>query len=161
MPSLPIWPNYTFFQWSEIVRSDTNPYFNLQTCKWKKENDSPSSFFNFLWNLNFILTEKVMTIFPRLPVWDVIQEPGKTITSLDHISDMIVRQDLKLKPKDHQEFISNEFFFSFWNITIFFYSEHSMMTCLEQQNTRIQSSDTKCYETSSQKDRKDISMTFK
>ena len=29
------------------------------------------------------------------------------------------------------------------------------MTYLEQQNPRIQSSDTKCYETNSQKDRKD------
>jgi len=37
------------------------------------------------------------------------------------------------------------------------YSENSMMTCLEQQNPRIQSSDTKCHKTSSQKDRKDRS----
>ena len=35
------------------------------------------------------------------------------------------------------------------------------MTCLEQQNPRTQSSDTKCYETSSQKDRKDRSMNLK
>ena len=33
-------------------------------------------------------------------------------------------------------------------------SENATMTCLEQRNPRIQSSDTKCYETSSQKDRK-------
>jgi len=33
------------------------------------------------------------------------------------------------------------------------YSENSMMTCLEQRNPRIQSSDTKCYETSLRKDR--------
>ena len=31
------------------------------------------------------------------------------------------------------------------------YSENSMMSCLEQRNPRIPSSDTKCYETSSQK----------
>ena len=37
------------------------------------------------------------------------------------------------------------------------YSENDAMTCLEQQNPRIQSSDTKCYETSSQKDRKERS----
>ena len=37
------------------------------------------------------------------------------------------------------------------------YSENSTMTCLEQRNPRIQSSDTKCYETSSQKDRKERS----
>ena len=37
------------------------------------------------------------------------------------------------------------------------YSENSTMTCLEQRNPRIQSSDTKCYDTSSQKDRKERS----
>ena len=37
------------------------------------------------------------------------------------------------------------------------YSENATMTCLEQRNPRIQSSDTKCYETSSRKDRKDRS----
>ena len=37
------------------------------------------------------------------------------------------------------------------------YSENSTMTYLEQRNPRIQSSDTKCYETNSQKDRKDRS----
>ena len=37
------------------------------------------------------------------------------------------------------------------------YSENSTMTCLEQRNPRIQSSDTKCYETSSRKDIKDRS----
>ena len=36
-----------------------------------------------------------------------------------------------------------------------------MMTCLEQRNPRIQSSNTKCYETNSQKDRKDRSTTYK
>ena len=34
------------------------------------------------------------------------------------------------------------------------YREISTMTCLEQRNPRIQSYDTKCYETSSRKDRK-------
>ena len=38
------------------------------------------------------------------------------------------------------------------------YSENATMTCLEKRNPRIQSSDTKCYETSSRKDRKDRSM---
>ena len=37
------------------------------------------------------------------------------------------------------------------------YSENATMTYLEQRNPRIQSSDTKCYETSSQKDRKERS----
>ena len=34
------------------------------------------------------------------------------------------------------------------------------MTYLEQQNPRIESSDTKCYETSSQNDRKDRSTPY-
>jgi len=34
------------------------------------------------------------------------------------------------------------------------------MTCLEQRNRRIQSSDAKCYETSSLKDRKDRSTPY-
>ena len=46
------------------------------------------------------------------------------------------------------------FFFCFWNITEKSYSENSTMTCLDKRNPRIQSSDTKCYETSSRKDRK-------
>jgi len=40
------------------------------------------------------------------------------------------------------------------------YSENSTMTCLEQRNPRIPSSDTKCYETSSRKDRKDRSTPY-
>ena len=40
------------------------------------------------------------------------------------------------------------------------YSEDSTMPCLEQQNPRIQSYDTKCYETSSRKDRKDRSTPY-
>ena len=51
------------------------------------------------------------------------------------------------------------FFFCFSNITERSYSENSMMTYLGQRNPRIQSSDTKCYETSSRKDRKDRSTT--
>ena len=38
------------------------------------------------------------------------------------------------------------------------YSENATMTCLEQRNPRIQSSDTKCYEANSRKDIKDRSM---
>ena len=49
------------------------------------------------------------------------------------------------------------FFLNFRNVVENSYSENSMMTCLEQRNPRIQSSDTKCYETSSRKDRKDRS----
>ena len=60
-----------------------------------------------------MLREKVMTIFPRSPGWDVIREPTKTLASLDHISENITRQDLKLGPEDHRDFGSNGFFFSF------------------------------------------------
>jgi len=48
-----------------------------------------------------ILREKVMMIFPRSPILDVIQEPAKTLTFLDHISVNIVRQDMKFKPEDN------------------------------------------------------------
>jgi len=37
------------------------------------------------------------------------------------------------------------------------YSENAMMTYLEQRSPRIQSSDTKCCETSARKDRRDRS----
>ena len=40
------------------------------------------------------------------------------------------------------------------------YSKNSTMTCLEQRNPRIQSSDTKCYGTNSRKDRKDRSTPY-
>ena len=40
------------------------------------------------------------------------------------------------------------------------YSENPTMICLEQRNPRIQSSDTKCYETSSRKDRKERSTPY-
>ena len=49
------------------------------------------------------------------------------------------------------------FFFTFEMSQKKSYSENAMMTYLEQRNPRIQSSDTKCYETSSRKDRKDRS----
>jgi len=54
------------------------------------------------------------------------------------------------------DFFSDDFFFfAFGTSQFFFYSENATMTCFEQRNPRIQSFDTKCYETNSQKDRKD------
>ena len=56
-----------------------------------------------------MLREKVMTILPRSPVWDVIREPAKTLTSLDHISENIARKYLKFGPEVHRDFSSNGF----------------------------------------------------
>jgi len=121
-------------------------------------NYSPSSFCTFLQNFNLILKEKFMTIFPKSPVWNIIQESAKKSTSSDHISANIARKALKFGPKVQCNFFSNGFFFRFWNIAKKkSYSENSMMTYLEQWNPRIQSSDTKCNETSSQRDRKERS----
>jgi len=46
-----------------------------------------------------MLREKVMMIFPRSPVWNVIQESAKRPTSADHISVIIVRKALKFGPE--------------------------------------------------------------
>ena len=126
--------------------------------KYINENYSPSSFCNFLRNFNPMLRKKVMTIFPRSPVLSVIQESAKRRTSSDHISENIPQNALKFGPKVQNNFGSNGFCFYLLKHRIKkSYSEHSTMTCLEQRNPRIQSFNTKCYETSSRKDRKDRS----
>ena len=118
-------------------------------------NYSLSSFCTFLRNFNLIPREKVMTIFPRSPVWNVIQESAKRPIYSDHIFAIIVRKDLKFGPEIQRDFFSNGFFFLPSETSQKkSYSENATMTCLEQRNPRIQSSDTKCYETSSRKDRK-------
>ena len=58
-----------------------------------------SSFYNVLPNFNLMLREKVMTIFPRSLVWNVIQESAKRPTSLDHISANIAQKALKFRPE--------------------------------------------------------------
>jgi len=50
-----------------------------------------------------------MMIFPRSPIWDVIWEPAKTITSFSHISEDIARKYMKCRPEVHQDFGSNGF----------------------------------------------------
>ena len=75
------------------------------------ENYCPSSFCNFLWNFNLMLREKFMTFFPRSPAWNVIPESRKTLTSLDHISENIAKQDLKFGSELHQDVNSNGFYF--------------------------------------------------
>jgi len=44
-----------------------------------------------------MLKTKDMTIFPRSPVWNVIQESTKRSTSLDHISVNIARKALQFR----------------------------------------------------------------
>jgi len=75
-----------------------------------KRNYNPSSFYIFLRNFNLIPREKVMTIFPRSPVWNVIQESAKRPTSSDHISANIAQKTLKFGPEVQHDFFSNGFF---------------------------------------------------
>ena len=157
MHNLPRWPDYRPFQKSEVVWSATCTIFDIWFWKRYTKNYSPSSFCIFLRNFNLIPREKVMTIFPRSPVLNVIQESAKSPTSSDHISANIARKALKFGPKVQRDFFSNGFFFTSERSQKKSYSENATTTCLEQRNPRIQSSDTKCYETSSRKDRKDRS----
>ena len=57
-----------------------------------------------------MLREKVMTIFPRSPIWSVIQESAKRPNSSDHISTNIARKALKLGPEIQRDLFSNGFF---------------------------------------------------
>ena len=52
-----------------------------------------------------------MTIFPRSPVWSVIQQSAKRLTSSDHNSENIARKALKFGPKVQRDVFSNGFFF--------------------------------------------------
>ena len=107
-------------------------------------NYSPSSFCFFLRNVNPIPREKVMTIFARSHVLNVIQESAKRPTSSDHISENIARKALKFGPKVQRDLFSNGLFFlNSETSQKKSYSENATMTCLEQRNPRIQSSDTK------------------
>lgn len=56
-----------------------------------------------------MLKTKAMTIFPRSPIWNVIQESAKTLTSSDHISANVVRQALKFGPEVQNDLSSNGF----------------------------------------------------
>jgi len=75
-----------------------------------KRNYSPSSFCTFLWNFNPIPTENVMMIFPRSPVWNVIQESAKRPTSSNHNSTKIAWKALKFGPTVQRDVFSNGFF---------------------------------------------------
>ena len=52
-----------------------------------------------------------MMLFPRSPVWNVIQESVKIPTSSDHISINIVRTTFKFGPKVQCDLFSNGFVF--------------------------------------------------
>jgi len=79
-----------------------------------------------------MLKEKVMMIFPKSPVWNVIQESTKIPTSSNHISANIALKDLKFRLEIQCNFFSNGFsFLSFRNVAKKSYSENATMTCLE------------------------------
>ena len=52
-----------------------------------------------------------MTIFPRSPVWNVIQKSAKRPTSSDHNAENIAQKALKFGPKVQRDVFSNGFFF--------------------------------------------------
>jgi len=110
MHNLPRWPDYRPFQKSEIVWSATYQFFDLWLWKIYTRNYSPSSLYTFLQNFNLMLREKAMMIFPKSPVWNVIQESAKIPTSSDNISANIARKDLKFGSEIQRDFISNGFF---------------------------------------------------
>ena len=60
-----------------------------------------------------MLRAKVMMIFPRSSVWNVIRESAKTLTSSDHISENIVKQALKFRPEVQNDFDTNGFFLAY------------------------------------------------
>ncbi len=86
------------------------PVSTLGSENGTQKNNSMSSFCN-LRKFNLMLRAKVMTIFPRSPIWNVIQEFEKTLTSSYHISPNIVRQTLKFGPEVQNDFSSNAFLF--------------------------------------------------
>ena len=102
----------------------------------------------FCWLLK-LRRENVLVKIPRLPVLDEILELAKTLTSSDHISEKIARQDLKFRPRFRDILSQMGFFLVSEMSQKKIYRENATMTCLEQRNPRIQSSDTKCQETSS------------
>jgi len=78
-------------------------------------NYSPSSFCNFLWKFSLMLRATVITILPRSPIWKVIRESGKTLTSSDHISAIQWDKPWNLDPKFKTILAQMGVFFSFWS----------------------------------------------
>jgi len=79
-----------------------------------------------------MLREKVMTIFPRSPVLNVIQESAKGPNSSDHISTNIAQKALKFRPEIQHDVFSNGIFLSSKTSQKKSYSENDTMTYLEQ-----------------------------
>ena len=106
-------PTVTCLYTSSVERSCTTCHkslFQPLDMKMHTRNYSPCSFCTFLQNFNPIPKEKFMTIFPRSPVWNVIQEFAKRPTSSDHNSTKIARKSLKFGPKVQCDVFSNGFF---------------------------------------------------
>ena len=57
-----------------------------------------------------MLKTKVMTIFPRSPVWNVIREFAKRPTSSDHMSANIAQKALNFRLEVQNDFNPNGFF---------------------------------------------------
>ena len=74
-----------------------------EVCLW--EPDSLEKAFRLARKME----RKIMTIFPRSPIWNVIRESTKTLTSLDHIFENIANQDMKFFHAVHHDFGSNVF----------------------------------------------------
>ena len=110
MRNLQQWLDYRIVQLSEIIRRATSHCFNLWIWKMHIRNYSLSFFCIFLRNFNLILREKVIKIFLRSRVWNVIQEFEKIPTSSDHISANIVWKPLKFGSKVQHDFFSIGFF---------------------------------------------------
>jgi len=53
-----------------------------------------------------------MMLFPRSPIWNVIQESATIPTSSYHISANIARTALKFESEVQHDFFSNGFFFA-------------------------------------------------
>ena len=134
--------------------------FLLQVWNWYIGNYSSCTFGHILRNSNPMLKERFMMILPRSPLWDEIWEPAKTLNSTDHIYENIANQYLKILHELPHDFLANEvFFFSVWTFVEIFYRKTSTMACLKQRNPRIQSPDSKFYETNSQNREKYTSTT--
>ena len=102
-----------------------------------------------------------MTIFPRSPVWNVIQESAKKTKFRRSYFRKYSTKGSEIWTQDLARCLLKWVCFSTSETSQKkSYSENSTMTCLEQRNPRIQNSYTKCYETSSRKDRKDRSTPY-
>ena len=154
-------PQVTCLECNSGVCKKTNflrSYLRKYRAKSSKIWTQGSAWFLLKWVFLWLLKhhrKKGIAKMPRWPVWSSETLESKRPASSDHISQNIAWKALKFGPKVQRDVFSNGFFFlTSESSQKKSYSENATMTCLEQRNPRIQSSDTKCYETSSRKDRK-------